>query len=674
MRSGATHVRLALVCALIGALVVAQPAAAPVRAEASLPLVGRSDPARPVAGLVSASVAAGTPHVLDGRVLSVAQVGRTIVLGGTFTRVREAGRPHTFVRRGLVAFDAVTGRVRRGFDPGPSGDVRVVLPAADGLSVYVGGKFTSIAGTRQGHLARVRIGDGSPVRSFRPGRVTGSVKDLALVRGRLWVAGAFTHVDGHPQRALATLSPRTGRWSGYMSLALRGHHRRGVTQVLKISATPGGGRVVVIGNFDTVAGTSRHQLAVLDTTGRRARTGGLRTTFYTSRCSPRVDTTMRDVDVSPDGRYFVVGTTGGYGGHSGSCDTVARFETDAVGRDVVPSWVDYSGGDTTFSVEATTAAVYVGGHQRWWNNPDRSGAPGEGAVARRGVAALDPLNGLPLTWNPGRDLGVGVFDFLATPDGLWVASDTTRIAGRTRGRIARFLPGGAAVPAASAATLPADVYVGGAVDDTLDPPPSASGARSTLRRREFTGAGPAAPATPAPDGDLDWTTVRGAFVAAGDLHVAGGDGRLTRRCFDGASYGPATDVSTSDRLVAMRGWASDVRRASGMFFDQGRIYFTLVGSPYLFYRYFTPASGVVGARRLVASRSVPGFDPARVRGMFVGSDTLFWSDTHGTLRSVAWRPGWPSGHPGGAPSVQDATGGDWTARSLFVLPRVDRTC
>ena len=655
MRSGAIHVRLVLLSALIGTLVaVGPPAAAPVRADASHTPVVRRGTTEPVVRLVSESVAAGTPQVLDGRVLSVARVGRTIVLGGTFTRVRESGGSHTFVRHGLVAFDAVTGRVRRGFDPGADGTVRVVLPAADGRSVYVGGKFTAIAGTRQGRLARVRVDDGSLVRSFHPGRVTGSVKDLALVRGRLWVAGAFTHVDGHPQRALATLSARTGRWSGFMSLAVRGHHRRGVTQVVKISASPGGGRVVAVGNFDTVAGTSRHQLAVLDTTGRRARTGGLRTTFYTSRCSARVDTTMRDVDVSPDGRYFVVGTTGAYGGHTGSCDTVARFETDAVGRDVVPSWVDYSGGDTTFAVEATPAAVYVGGHQRWWNNPYLADGPGEGAVARRGIAALDPLNGLPLPWNPGRDLGIGVFDFLPTPDGLWVASDTTRIAGRTRGRIARFLPHGAVVPAAPTATLPAQVYVGGPVDTGQDPTTSAAGGSSTLRHRELTGTGPAGAAAPAPAGDLDWTTVRGAFMAAGDLYVAGADGRLTRRCFDGETYGPATAVSASDQLVAMRGWAGDVRRASGMFFDQGRIYFTLVGSPYLFYRYFTPSSGVVGARRMVASRSVPGFDPTRVRGMFVASDTLFWAEDDGVLRSVDWRRGWPAGGPAGAPGVREA--------------------
>jgi hypothetical protein len=674
MRSRATHVLLLLLCGLTACLVVVTPpVTAPVVAEtrtgpdAGPQVRSTADPdATSAPGrLVSGSVAAGTPNVLDGRVLSVVQVGRTIVLGGTFTRVREAGRSHTFVRRGLVAFDSVTGRVQRGFHPDPHGDVRVVLPAADGRSVFVGGKFTTIAGSRQGRLARVRTSDGSLVRSFRPGKVAGSVKDLALVRGRLWVAGAFTHVAGHPQRALATLSPDTGRWSGFVSLAFRGHHRRGVTQVVKISATPGGSRVVAIGNFDTVAGTKRHQLVVLDTSGRRARTGGLRTSFYTSRCSARVDSTVRDVDVSPDGSYFVVGTSGAYGGSSGSCDTVARFETGAVGPEVVPSWVAYSGGDTTFAVEATSAAVYVGGHQRWWNNPYRADHAGEGAVPRRGIAALDPLNGLPLAWNPGRDLGVGVFDFLSTRAGLWVASDTTLIAGRNRGRIARFLPDGAVVPAVPSPVLPVDVLLGG----------SAAAGQAALRRRSFTGAAPVAEASPAPDGALDWSAARGAFMVPGHLYVGSGDGRLTDRCFDGERYGRPSAVSTSDRLVPLRGWASDLRRATGMFYDQGRIYFTLPGSPNLFYRYFTPGSGVVGARRLLASSAVPGFDPARVRGMFVASDTLFWAAQDGSLGSVGWLRGWPSGRPVGAPTAAvDGPDGDWSARTLFVLQPGDRAC
>ena len=62
-------------------------------------------------------------------------------------------------------------------------------------------------------------------------------------------------------------------------------------------------------------------------------------------------------------------------------------------------------------------------------------------VARQGIAALNPSNGAALSWNPGKDRGVGGKDLLLTsaPAGLWVASDTTHIGGEIHERIA-FLP------------------------------------------------------------------------------------------------------------------------------------------------------------------------------------------------------------------------------------------
>ena len=41
--------------------------------------------------------------------------------------------------------------------------MRVVLPAGDGETVYVGGSFTSIGGVARDSLARVRVSDGAVV-------------------------------------------------------------------------------------------------------------------------------------------------------------------------------------------------------------------------------------------------------------------------------------------------------------------------------------------------------------------------------------------------------------------------------------------------------------------------------------------------------------------------------
>jgi len=223
------------------------------------------------------------------------------------------------------------------------------------------------------------------------------------------------------------------------------------------------------------------------------------------------DTYMRDVDIAPDGGYFVIATTGA--DRAGSlCDTASRWELGRTGSGQQPTWVDYTGGDTLYSVAITGPAVYVGGHQRWLNNPLRSGSAGPGAVAREGIAALDPRNGLPLSWNPGRDRGVGAFALVSTPAGLWIGSDTDRI-GRYEyhGRIA-FMPvaGGSAVPEPRVGAVPGELY--------------RLGLTGVMDHRAYDGTAFGAPASVP---GVDWTQARGAFMVSGRLYTGWSDNTCT---------------------------------------------------------------------------------------------------------------------------------------------------
>ena len=118
--------------------------------------------------------------------------------------------------------------------------------------------------------------------------------------------------------------------------------------------------------------------------------------------------------------------TGGPNGTNGICDAAARFETANDSSTVEPTWINWTGGDTLWSVAVTGAAVYVGGHQRWLNNPYGNDSAGAGAVSRPGIGAINPVTGLALGWNPTKSRNDGTRALFATPDGLWVGSDGER--------------------------------------------------------------------------------------------------------------------------------------------------------------------------------------------------------------------------------------------------------
>ncbi len=446
--------------------------------------------------IVSASPAPFTPNVLSGRVNAIVQVGPTMIIGGSFSQVQAANSTTTLTRNNILAFNATTGALSTTFVPSLDGEVESLLVAPDGLSVYAGGSFNNVNGQASRSLARITVSNGQRIASFVPPSMDGRVKDLKLAGGRLWIAGTFQNVSGVSRPALATLNPATGVRDPYMSLPITGVHNGGANQLLKFDVTPNGQKLVGIGNFTQVAGQDRRQIFMLDLTGPSAALSSWQTTFYTSTCASVFNTYMRDLDISPEGSYFVVSTTGAYRAPPTACDTHARFETDFAGPGATPTWINYTGGDTSYAVAITGAAVYVGGHFRWANNPLAGDQQGPGSVSRQGIAALDPTNGLPFRWNPGRTLGVGVFDMLATPQGLWVGSDTDRIGNFSyRARIALMpLAGGTTVPPRGTGVLPGEVYQGGQVVMPPDP--------SVLYR--VNAGGPAIPAhAPGPDWSAD---------------------------------------------------------------------------------------------------------------------------------------------------------------------------
>ncbi|MCU7723003.1 PKD domain containing protein [Actinoplanes sp. KI2] len=387
------------------------------------------------ATIVSADPVDWTPHVLDGTVWTMAVVGDTMVVGGTFNRVADSTRRNTYARKNIFAFNLTNGEVEP-FAPAVDGPV-YALAAGAGDTVYLGGAFKTVDGTPERGLARVWM-TGQRVPTFNADINWGDVRALENKGNFVYAGGTFSAINGVHRDALARMNAVTGAVdTGFdAKLTAPGLAR---TRVEHFDISPDGSKLVAIGALLKAGGYDRTQIAMFDVSGPTAALTSWYTDAYVPQCMKGFDTYLRQVKFSPDGSYFVVAATGRASSPSRLCDSAARFETGGPGRHN-PTWVQHTGGDSLYAVAVTGAAVYLGGHQRYLDNPYGSDAkgPGPGAVSRPGIGAVSPITGRALAWNPTRSRGVGVRTFVVTPRGLFVGSDTDQLGHEYHGRVGMF--------------------------------------------------------------------------------------------------------------------------------------------------------------------------------------------------------------------------------------------
>ena len=143
-----------------------------------------------------------------------------------------------------------------------------------------------------------------------------------------------------------------------------------------------------------------------------------------------------------------------------------------------------------------------------------------------------------------------------------------------------------------------------------DATPVVPGPINFLGRRQFDGS-TAGPASTLGTPGIDWSSTHGAFALEGKLYTGANNGTFSVRSFDGSSVGPAQQINLNGLTDF------PLQSVTGMFFANGRIYYTVQGDPQMYYRYFTPESRIVGSYRFSSGVG----DWSDVRGMTLADGT-----------------------------------------------------
>lgn len=575
------------------------------------------------------------PRILNGRVYGIDSSGPLVVVGGSFDKIRNgAFNSPDQTRQWLFMFNSTTGQIVSGFAPelrGPApntsglvGDrpgVQSVQFAADGQSVYVAGDFTEVNGESRKRIVQLAL-DGSIISSFNAS-ANNVVNDMALVGDRLIVSGRFGQLNNLPVTRLGSLDPTTGAIQTDFNLPATESRYEYASYIQEIDASDDGKWLAVAGNFEKIGTVTRKQLALVSLSGTPS-VANWSTDSYAEDCHPDYDDSwIRGIDISPDSSYMVVSGTGAHKNADSLCDSAARWELPPTqsGDGLQPTWRNLTGGDTFWANEITDAAVYVGGHQRWVNNPvpsPRGDNDGPGAVERFGIVALDPLTGLPLSWNPERDRGRGAEAIHATDTQLFIGNDTDYFAGEIRQRLAVLgVAGGTVNPQPVSVELPVNLNF------TVG---------NELRRVAFDGATLGTTATvssPGADG-IDWSSLRDGFVQNAKVHYFGGSNAFFSRPFSNTVIGAETNLSVAadyadtNSGLTQYGQPYGVAETDVATYHNGRIYYVKTGNSRLFSRGYSLESGILDAREEVASGR--NFADARALDYIGGWLYAAWAD------------------------------------------------
>jgi hypothetical protein len=284
-----------------------------------------------------------------------------------------------------------------------NGGVYAIAVAGDG-TVYVGGSFTTFCGQPRSALAA--IDSNGNLLPWDPNVNIGgyiNVGAMAVSGSTVYVGGVFTSVGGQSRNNLAALDATTG-------LATSWDPNPNSSDFGTTALTVDGSNVYVSGDFTTIGGQSRNNIAAIDSTT------GLATIWNPNANNVSYSIVVSGSTVYTDGEFNNIG--GQSRNHIAALDATTGLAT---------SWNPGSSASISFlrAIAVSGSTVYVGGFMN-----------SIGGQTRRGIAALDATTGLATSWNPNAGSGKVIFGLAVSGSTVYTVGNFTSIGGQSRNRIA----------------------------------------------------------------------------------------------------------------------------------------------------------------------------------------------------------------------------------------------